>query len=372
MVAAAVFYKPAVAVEPAPIQVVKAEPAADWNARFDGGEGWIGGDGVYSVLLAPRRVLFLFGDTLLGKVSEGRRKGAAMVNNTVGLLSLAGPQARLRFVSGPAIGGKPSAVFVPADGRGWFWPQAAIEVHDRLFVFLAHIDKTGKDGPFGFKQIGQCLATIDNPLDDPTAWRTEQRHLPFAEFHGERERWWGAALLAEGDDVYIYGIHDPCKQLGSKELIVARAPSDKIADFDAWRFQHGQRWVATPTGEGLADRFASEFSVSRLPDGTGYLVVYTESGLSDRILGRVSASPAGPWSEAVLLYTCPEMAGDKGVFCYAAKVHPWAARGNELLISYCVNAWEFGRLFDDNHVYRPRFVRVTLAAGPQADRPSHD
>jgi len=350
----------AIAAEPARVRVVKAEPTADWNARFNNTEGWIGGDGVFSALLAPQRVLFLFGDTLLGKVSAGRRRGATMVNNTVGLLSLADPHARLRFVSGSAGKDQPAAVFVPDEGGGWFWPQAAIDVKGRLFVFLAHIDKTGKDGPFGFKQIGQCLAAVDNPLDEPTAWRIKQRCLPFAEFEEKRERLWGAALLAEGDDVYIYGIDDRRKQLGSKELIVARAPRDKLADFDAWRFQHDWQWVATPTGEGGADGFANEFSVSRLPEGQGYLVVYTDSGLSDRILGRVSASPAGPWSEPVVLYTCPEMAGDKGVFCYAAKAHPWAVRGNELLISYCVNAWDFGRLFDDNEVYRPRFVRVTL------------
>ena len=57
------------------------------------------------------------------------------------------------------------------------------------------------------------------------------------------------------------------------------------------------------------------------------------------------------------------MARDKGVFCYAAKAHPWAATGNELLVSYCVNAWDFGRLFRDEAVYRPKFVRVELGPG---------
>ena len=40
---------------------------------------------------------------------------------------------------------------------------------------------------------------------------------------------------------------------------------------------------------------------------------------------------------------------------------PWAAGGNELLVSYCTNAWEFARLFRDEKVYRPSFVRVRLA-----------
>ena len=35
-------------------------------------------------------------------------------------------------------------------------------------------------------------------------------------------------------------------------------------------------------------------------------------------------------------------------------------RIDELLVSYCVNTWEFARLFRDDAVYRPRFVRVKL------------
>jgi hypothetical protein len=31
-----------------------------------------------------------------------------------------------------------------------------------------------------------------------------------------------------------------------------------------------------------------------------------------------------------------------------------------LPLSYCVNAWEFARLFRDAEAYRPKFVRVKL------------
>jgi hypothetical protein len=54
------------------------------------------------------------------------------------------------------------------------------------------------------------------------------------------------------------------------------------------------------------------------------------------------------------------MRKDRGVFSYAAKAHPWAATGEGMLLSYCVNAWDFARLFRDAEVYRPKFVRVKL------------
>jgi hypothetical protein len=57
------------------------------------------------------------------------------------------------------------------------------------------------------------------------------------------------------------------------------------------------------------------------------------------------------------------MAQDKGLFSYAARAHPWATTNHELLVSYCVNAWEFGRLWRDGQVYRPKFARVELRLG---------
>src|SRR5262249_5982218 len=111
----------------------------------------------------------------------------------------------------------------------------------------------------------------------------------------------------------------------------------------------------------LAGGLATELSVHKLGDGKGFVAVYTENGLGDRIIARFSETPYGPWSAPVLAYKCPEMAMDKGVFSYAGKAHAWASTGDALLISYCVNTHDFGQLFRDETVYRPKFVRVKLA-----------
>jgi hypothetical protein len=346
---------------PAVPAVVRATPAPEWDAKFAGKEGWIGGDGVYSAVLGPRRVLWLFGDTLLGTAKDGRRAGAAMVNNTVGVQ--AGKDAAIRFVSGKGKGGKPGAVFVPTEGKGWFWPQAAVRSKGRLFIFLARIEQAGALGPFGFKPVGRWLAVVENPDDDPEAWRVRQRAVPFGDFGpGGRERSWGAAVLAEGDHLYVYGYAEEGEGLGKKRrLTAARVPAGKLDDFGAWRFRTRDGWSDKPADAApLADGLATEFSVSRAPGGKGYVAVYTENGLGDRVVARFADAPEGPWSAPLLLYTCPEMRKDKGVFCYSAKAHPWAAGDDELLVSYCVNTWEFARLFRDDAVYRPKFVRVKL------------
>src|SRR5437667_12707517 len=68
-----------------PPVVQSAAPAPDLDALFDRAEGWIGADGAYSVALSPKRTLWLFSDTWVGKVRDGRRTDATIVNNSVGV-----------------------------------------------------------------------------------------------------------------------------------------------------------------------------------------------------------------------------------------------------------------------------------------------
>lgn len=349
--------------------VLKAEPEPDWEAKFAGGKGWIGGDGVYSVILDSRRVLWFFGDTILGEVKDGRRINAVMVNNTIGIQNGLRVDAAIRFAAGQNKEGKAAALLVPAEGTGWFWPQAGVCVEGRLFVFLAQVKKTKQGGAFGFRHIGQWLAVVDNPQDDPKEWRIKQHKVPFAAFENHSTLSWGSAVLEVDGRFYVYGYEERGKKMGARRLLAARVPVKKLDDFSAWRFCGADGWSARAADAvPLADGLATEFSVSRMPNTKGFVAVYTENGLGDRIMARFAGAAEGPWSAPLLLYRCPEMAKDKGVFSYAAKAHPWAvpphpqdtSRGSELLISYCVNTWEFARLFKDAAVYRPKFVRVKL------------
>jgi hypothetical protein len=204
--AATAAFVPATRAEPlAPAVVLQAEPVPEWDRKFAARQGWVGGDEAYSAVLGPGRILWLFGDSLLGTVQDGGRPGATMVNNTVAVQAGRGKDAAVRFVAGKAKDGKPAALFTPVDGQGWLWPQAAVRVDGRLFLFLQQIDRTRDPGVFGFKPIGQWLATVDNPDDDPEAWRVKQRKVPFAEFTPGRERSSGSAVLAAGTYLYVYG-----------------------------------------------------------------------------------------------------------------------------------------------------------------------
>jgi hypothetical protein len=336
---------------------VRVEPAPEWNARFAGKTGWIGGDGVASAALGPDRVVWLFGDTIIGEVKNGGRAGM-MVNNSLGL-SGPGKERSLRFFFGKEKNKKPTSFFTPADGGGWFWPLSAIRLGKKLHLFFVQVEKTDGKGVFAFRLIGNWLITVDNPDDEPGSWGTRQQKLPFAQFEPKRERSWGSAVVASGDHLYVYGYVASGGGLDRRRLTVGRVPKTRVEDLTAWQFFSKTGWSAKATDAvGGASSLATEFSVGRLGDGR-FVLIYTEHGLGDRIVGRFAREPQGPWSEPVLLYRCPEMAKDKGIFTYAGKAHSWASADN-LLVSYCTNTWDFGRLFRDETVYRPRFVWVRV------------
>src|SRR5438105_2357005 len=63
-------FSPLLAAPPTPGE---AKPAPELNALFEHTDGWTGADGAYSVALSPRRILWLYSDTWVGQVRDGKR-----------------------------------------------------------------------------------------------------------------------------------------------------------------------------------------------------------------------------------------------------------------------------------------------------------
>lgn len=345
-------------------QFKDGQPAPEIDALFQQTNGWIGGDGAYSVALSSNRTLWLFSDTWTGTVRVGHRTKATMVNNTLAIQDGFGAGAKMQFIIRHNANGKPTAFITPADQNGWFWLQAGVYVDNQLFLFLTQIGKTESPGVFGFRQIGQSIGIVTNPLAPPLEWHIEQRPLPCAEFTSTRRQTYGAATLIDGGYVYIYGIDEDIRP-GKLEryLTVARVPTNSVADFSAWRFYvNPQEWSADyRQADRRVDAMATEYSVSFLPKLKKYALVYTDHGLSPNIQVRTSRTPWGDdWYSPSIVYRCPEMSRDKKLFCYSAKAHPNQADDDELIISYVVNSYDVAQVLSDASLYWPRFIRVPL------------
>lgn len=400
----------AVALAAAPsLAAESAAPDSAWDAVFTRTSGWTGGDVAGTVNLGDGRLLWLFGDSWIGEVADGRHaNGSRMVNNTIAIQSRAGKSSEPPAKSALQFywhGGAndPSAWMAPKlapaaagetksdskNSNGWFWPTgggAVVPGPDgrlRLLVFLFHIGKRlGKEGIWAFKSLGGTMATVDNLADPVEKWVVEQDDIPFAvgsdavanaakKNSRPKEINWGVAALryrpapdAGQEWLYIYGIRNEAPL--NRQVILARAKIDSPARFDEWRFYAGNdRWSAKIDDlVPIAEHVTNELSVERLPGArqSTWVMVHSEPPLGRKIFVRTAANPEGPWSNPKAVYSAPEVDRNPTYFAYAAKGHFDLSRPDELLITYVVNAHDFGAMVKDAGIYRPRFIRVPLKA----------
>ena len=346
---------------------LRVEPLPLYDAAFERTSGWTGGDGAYSMALGGDRVFWLFGDTFVGRVENGRRVDSQLINNSAAIQTGSEPSdAALAFIYRTLSDGGPTAFLQPADSAGWLWPYHGVRTVEGLFLFLLQIEPTEGPAAFGFKLVSTWLGKVINPDEPAERWNVSQQKIPW----GHERRLFGSSVLLQGDTCYIYGtVDEAAGGVMVKHMIVARVPAEKLGDFSAWRFFAGGDWVAEADRAGrVCENVASEFSVSYQPAAGRYVLVYTEGGLSANIVLRFSPRPEGPWGEAVRVYRCPEVGWDPRVFCYAAKGHPeLAAAADELIVTYMANATDFALLESDARLYRPRFLRVTFSQKPLFD-----
>ena len=342
---------------------VRVEVLPGFDALFDKRKGWTGADGAYSLPLSDDLTLWLFGDTWLGDIRDGRHVNATIVNNSVAVQHGMSPaKASVEFYFGRTASGKPGAFIRPGDDRGWFWIyHGVLTEHDGLYLFLVQIERTGKPPGAGFKLIGTWLGHVANPKDPPNHWQIAQHKVPWGNFSSYAATFFGSWVLKQGPWLYVYGTtEDIVGGFHHKYMILARVAENSLSKFDQWRFYVKGNWSPDFTkAERLCAGMANEYSVSFLPSLGKFIVVYNENGSSRNIAARFASHPWGPWSRSVDLYQCPEMNMDEDIFCYAAKGHPeLSLTPDELIITYVANSTDFYKMAADARLYRPRFIRV--------------
>jgi hypothetical protein len=339
------------------IQFEKAVPDEHLNRLFQNEEGWVGADGAFSVPTGKSSSLWLFSDTWIGKIKDGSRVDAGIVNNTAAVFDGKSVSFNVRR----SKEGKAEALVTPRDGQGWFWLGPSAIVHHKLYILLSQIVKTDESSTFGFKAVGQWLGVGSIPTQRSTRWDLEQLKVPFARFDGKRDVSFSFALFQVGSWVYIYGTDEDISPVWRERyLTVARCRSSQLTEFTKWEFWTGSGWSSdSGVCTRLVNHMASDGSVSYLKSLGLYVLVYSENGLSPRVLVRTAKAPQGPWSSSIEVYRCPE-GSVKGVYCYQARNHPELANGSQLVISYCTNTFELGQVIRDAKLYFPRFIRVAI------------
>lgn len=359
----------------------RVERAPEWTAIFNRSQGWFGGDGIFAIPYtgtdnassAADSILFLFSDTMVGEIKDGKlQPGYKMVNNSVMMLKgTEAAEANVKFMVNKTAAGEPATLFVPktpATKQGdyyWLGDGFVNHANRNMYIFAYRIRNTDTKEDFPFREVGNSLLVIPQgskfPFEDH-----RQLDLPFSFQEGSTYNTsFGVGVLdntAEAGSaspdgfIYVYGVRG-----SAKELVAARVKPEAIESFTDWEFWNGKDWSKSFSGaRAIADSVSNELSVT--PIGSNkYALIYQYGGILPTIYMQVGPTPVGPFGPRLRVWDTTADLEDKELFSYNAKAHPAISGPGELLVSFNVNSFKFLEMVEKiPNLYRPRFVRIVF------------
>jgi hypothetical protein len=313
------------------------------------GTSWTGGDGTESVALPDGRELWIFEDTLLGKVRNGQRnrKAAPYIHNSF-VIESNGTLTATLYTARPR-----SAYVNPVRKHTFtygFFPGGSVVNGGSVQVLMAEVKFTRRvHQNFNFVVLRDYVGVFSLP----NLTLVGVQPVPFSGID------WSAGVLSDSGYTYIYGG-------GSGNVYAARVPGTDLTQ--PWAYYGSGGWTANASGAVPIENKASEgshLSVTRVAGtfGVAYALVTASSG--NKITTAFGCSPIGPFGARQAIYTTPEPSkypASDGVITYGAHAHPeLSSSSNTLVISYDVDPiGPKGLAVRDASIYRPRFIDVTL------------
>ena len=320
--------------------------------------GWLGSDVAHSIKLNQSQVLWLFGDTFIGKKMEDRRSDDwTFINNSIGLMRLENniPIGMKYFWS--TDNGNPASFFLNKPGLpgDFLWPTNGIIINNSLIIFSMAVNQTLDNS---IDIAGTVVMKIINYNDDPNKWIIDMWDFNYT--NGVPH----AGLYSSDGYLYFFLTN---RNYFSDGMILGRIGDDFTEhklDSDRLEYYCGNNW-----------RYSNKRSIQLFKPRNSETNIYychntklffstTYRPQDNRILLTWSNKITGPWSNPIEIYDIPEKNKSFPVHSYAARIHDWLSQTKgALIISYATN--EFGGI--DNlmkpegmDIYRPRFIEVQL------------
>lgn len=307
--------------------------------------GWTGGDGTYSAALPDGRELWLFSDTFLGVVHNGKRNRARTpyLHNSFVVENAQGQITQTLYTTTTK---KPSA-YIDTTSKNpikfGFWPGATVVSGQTLYVSLA--EYTFGQSPFSFKRIHNFVAEFNLP----TLQLTGMVQLPDGPIN------WAIWMLQDSGNLYVYGSQ-------GNFLYVAMVPGSN--PLGPWSFYDGSGWSSDASQAVPIANFGNGGSVT-VVNGTYVLITMGDSSNSNQTMeASFSCSPTGPFVNDTAIFVAHDGAqypAKWGVRAHDAHAHPELSPDpNTLIVSYDVNGPGSRAAESTASVYRPRFLSVSF------------
>jgi len=291
--------------------------------KFPYKQGWLGGDGAYSIPLSDGRTLWLFGDTFISddpKQREGRIV-SAFIRSTIGI-STCEPGFDMAYYWRQMYSPHPKPFFhLTDDKEKWYWPTDGFEYNGRVYVALTeHI--LDPDGPPGlnFTVSGVVLAIIQNTAEDPGEWTIEYKRLSNNRYASP-----GTTIARDGEYLYFFAVlHN-----GTHDMMITRIPVSSIEDPQGsveylkkegkWGKGFNQKDFDINTAKILFRKGSTEMTVRHHALINKWVALYSKN--FSEVYVRTADQVWGPWSEEQRIFKMPEVETIENSLCYAGKEH---------------------------------------------------
>ncbi len=361
-------------------------PPASW---FPYRQGWLGGDGAYSVPVAKNRSLWLFGDTFVGpSTAKSRRQATGFIHNSIAFSSCPRPhRCRFRYYWRGMGTPNPKPVFSTGT-TDWFWPLDGFVYRGTLYVALMQMHSLGAGGPFGFTYRGVQLASVRNYTAPPQRWlvtyqklNTGSAAIPGVSIvaregpHGNPD----PANPHGASYAYFFtlvGSGTPAMHLGLLRIPLNELPHAARPGNADWEYlKSNSTWApwpqadtALPADSAIVIKPGAPEMTVRYHSSTHQWIAVYPVGLAKAAYDALSTSLTGPWGRPEKLYEYPEMQPSNpnftpNVFCYAAKEHIEFETPGHLLFTYVCNSTHQKEIVKNMELYHP--VVVTLPLPPK-------
>jgi hypothetical protein len=335
--------------------------------------GWLGSDVGESIVLSDKKTLWLFGDTFIGRLTNGVRLGGAlMINSTIGLQDRAKAPTDSMTFCWKEKDGQPASFFphqATTPGE-FYWVTKGAMLRGELFLFAWCI--SGNSQNFAtWHESGSALLRIPNPLEPPAQWIQKAHTLELPAGHT-----FHSALVVKEPYLFLYGVVQP------RQTAVARVRVDDLVKgklTEAYEY-----WVSGPDGPRW-DKEAKHCVPQFAPVNTECTVHYepawhlftcfTYDAFSPEIYLTTAKELTGPWSTPAPIYWIPEHHRFSfPIISYAVRQHPeLSTKPGEVILSYATNVPEsMARLFTEEgkDLYVLRFLRVQLELNKKTNEAS--
>ncbi len=344
--------------------------------KFPYKQGWLGGDGAYSIPLSDGRTLWLFGDTFISD-DPNQREGRLVfgfIRSTIGI-STCDPKFSMTYYWRQMYSPHPEPFFHVTDDKDtWYWPTDGFELNGKIYVTLTEhaIDPDGPPG-LNFTVTGVVLAIVQDIKADPAQWTIQYKRLSDNPYASP-----GTTIARDGKYFYLFSVlHN-----GTHDIMITRIPALSMDDprgsieyldkEGRWRKGFNQKDFDPSTAEILFQKGSTEMTV-RYHDLLNKWVALYSKNFSE-VYVRTADDVWGPWSRERMVFKMPEFETVEHSLCYAGKEHiQYSGEHQEdLVFTYACNflipdslpeeqrSAELEKSFQNMDMYVPTTISISL------------